>query len=229
MRRAIALVARASRSQASCAERTVDEDRAPGPLGDQRRRHLLVGNHAGARAPAPEPPRHQRGLGCGRRDDQHVHAGKVGRRECRHRPRRPRAAAAPRRGRSSPRPACCRRRCGRPCARRCAWRWRGRARCRRTCAPAPVSACSNSRKMRACSCGAMPMPLSRTRKRISSGARAGLDDQRDAAALGELDGVAGEIEQHLPQPRRVADHVAGQAVLHIGRDLELLAPAPAAR
>ena len=52
---------------------------------------------------------------------------------------------------------------------------------------------------------------------------AGLDDQRDAAGRGELDGVAGEIEQHLAQPRRVADDLPRQALVDIGRDLELLA------
>ena len=34
-----------------------------------------------------------------------------------------------------------------------------------------------------------------------------LDDQRHAAGGGELDGIAGQIEQHLPQPCGVADHL----------------------
>ena len=49
----------------------------------------------------------------------------------------------------------------------------------------------------------------------------GLDDQRHAAGRGELDGVAGEIEQHLAQPRGVADHFHRQPLVDIGRDLEL--------
>ena len=67
----------------------------------------------------------------------------------------------------------------------------------------------------------MPMPVSRTRKLISSGQIARLDDQRHAAGRGELDGVAGEIEQHLPQPRGVADHFCRQPFVDIGRDFEL--------
>ena len=51
---------------------------------------------------------------------------------------------------------------------------------------------------------------------------AGLDDQGDAAGRGELDGIAGEIEQHLPQPRRVADHMHRQPLVDIGGDLDFL-------
>jgi len=50
---------------------------------------------------------------------------------------------------------------------------------------------------------------------------AGLDDERDAAALRELDRIAGEIEQHLPQPSGVADHVQRQPFIDIGGDLEV--------
>src|SRR5258707_796911 len=53
------------------------------------------------------------------------------------------------------------------------------------------------------------------------GPDAGLDDQCDAAGCGEFDGVAGEIEQPLPQPRRVADHFHRQAVVDIGSDFDL--------
>src|ERR1700687_43344 len=42
---------------------------------------------------------------------------------------------------------------------------------------------------------------------------AGLDDDGDPAAVGELDRIAGKIEQHLAQPRRIACHAARQAVL----------------
>ena len=57
---------------------------------------------------------------------------------------------------------------------------------------------------------------------------AGLDDQRDAAGRGELDGVAGEVEQHLAQPRGIADHFERQPLVDIGGDLELAWPARAA-
>ena len=53
------------------------------------------------------------------------------------------------------------------------------------------------------------------------GPDAGLDHQSNAAGRGELDGVAGEIEQHLPQPCRVADHFQRQAFVDIGGDLDL--------
>ena len=68
----------------------------------------------------------------------------------------------------------------------------------------------------------MPMPVSRTMKADFSGPDAGLDDQRNAAGRSELDGIAGEVEQHLPQPRSVADHVHRQPFVDIGGDLDLL-------
>ena len=49
-----------------------------------------------------------------------------------------------------------------------------------------------------------------------------LDNDRDSAAVGEFHRIAGEVEQHLTQARGVADHLRGQAVLDITRDLELL-------
>ena len=57
---------------------------------------------------------------------------------------------------------------------------------------------------------------------------AGLDDQRHAAGRGELDGVAGQIEQHLPQPRGVADHFAPAAARRHRQRSRAFAPAPAA-
>jgi hypothetical protein len=39
------------------------------------------------------------------------------------------------------------------------------------------------------------------------GPDAGLDDDCHAAGCGELDRITSEIEQHLPQPRGIADHV----------------------
>ena len=52
--------------------------------------------------------------------------------------------------------------------------------------------------------------------------RAGLDDDRDAAPFGELDRVAGEVEQHLAQPRSVADDARGQALVDVTADFEPL-------
>ena len=52
--------------------------------------------------------------------------------------------------------------------------------------------------------------------------RARLDDHRDAAGLRELDGVAGEVEQHLAQARGVADQRRRQALVDEGRDLDAL-------
>ena len=45
-----------------------------------------------------------------------------------------------------------------------------------------------------------------------------LDNDRDAALLGELDGVAGEVEQHLAQPGGVPDNVRRQAFVDIAAD-----------
>ena len=53
------------------------------------------------------------------------------------------------------------------------------------------------------------------------GPDSGLDNQRDAAGRGKLDRIAGEIEQHLPQPCGVADHFRRQPLVDIGRDFEL--------
>ena len=127
-----------------------------------------------------------------------------------------------RRGTSRPRRARSRRRSSRPCFRRSVSKWSR---------PRPVppnfrvelpSACSNSRKIRAWSSGEMPMPVSRTEMRDRVGLLARLDDDRDAAALGELDRVAGEVEQHLAQSRRVADDARRQALVDIAADFEPL-------
>ena len=194
-------IARAARAMASRAERVIDQQRVPARSGSIARGDVCVGDRAGPRAPARRAaapaatlrsrPARRSAPPC-RRDRAR---------------RRPSLSPAPRqrqreRGKSSPRRARSRPRCGRPCARRCAGRSRGRGRCRRTCAPAPPSACSNSRKMRSCCSGAMPMPVSRTWNDDLVRPDAGLDHDADAAAVGELDRVAGEIEQHLAQPRR---------------------------
>ena len=50
----------------------------------------------------------------------------------------------------------------------------------------------------------------------------GSTTMRDAAGFGELDGVAGKIDQHLAQPRGIADHGRRQPLVDIGRDFEPL-------
>ena len=96
------------------------------------------------------------------------------------------------------------------------------ARCRHSCGRCVSSACSNSRKIRSLRLGRDADAGVAHQEADFIGPDAGLDDQRDAAGRGELDGVAGEIEQHLPQPRRVADHFHRQPLVDIGRDLDLL-------
>ena len=68
--------------------------------------------------------------------------------------------------------------------------------------------------------GEMPMPVSRTGDGNRVGLRGRLDDDGDAAVIGELDGVAGEVEQHLAQARGVADDARGQALVDVAADLE---------
>ena len=186
-------------------------------------RRRSSGTRPPSRAPARQPPLDQCRPRSRRRDDQH--------RACRARSgatKRGTSASVgrgsgdddaeqSRRGRARSRP-----RCGRPCARRCAGRWQGRGRCRRTCASTPLSACSNSWKMRACCVGGDADAGVAHRERDLAGAGAGLDDDADAAGLGELDGVAGEVEQHLAQPRGVADDALGQPLVDVGGDLEAL-------
>ena len=64
------------------------------------------------------------------------------------------------------------------------------------------------------------MPVSRTVKRrptsaLGSRAVAGDFHAHDHLALvGELDGVAHQVEQHLPQPAGVADQGVGHVRLH---------------
>ena len=51
---------------------------------------------------------------------------------------------------------------------------------------------------------------------------AGLDPDDDLALLGELDGVADEVEQDLPQPARVADQGVGHLRLDLAGQLQPL-------
>ena len=78
-------------------------------------------------------------------------------------------------------------------------------------------ACSNDSKMRGWSACEMPGPVSCTSKRSSDAAVPALAPaaQRHRPGLGELERVAGEVEQHLRQAGRVAEH----AVARVGVDL----------
>ena len=56
------------------------------------------------------------------------------------------------------------------------------------------------------------MPVSETvNRRAAAAVRIPPYPQRTPAGLGELDRVAQQIEQHLPQPRRIADQLGGHA------------------
>ena len=44
----------------------------------------------------------------------------------------------------------------------------------------------------------------------------------DLAALGELDGVADQVDEHLPQPAGIADRDAGHVGQHVADELETL-------
>ena len=46
--------------------------------------------------------------------------------------------------------------------------------------------------------------------------------ERHAAAFGELHGVGEQIDQHLPQPQRVANEVVGHGLVDVGVELESL-------
>ena len=81
-----------------------------------------------------------------------------------------------------------------------------------------ASAWLNASKIFACFSGAMPMPVSRTAKCRQASVRVDrfrLDVNDDFPAAGELDGVADEVDNDLPQPTGVADEFVG----HIRRDM----------
>ena len=118
--------------------------------------------HAGrAHAQLGQQPHERVGTGVERLDDQRIgHAVRKARgrrqgRAAREGDLHPEGAAAP---------GCWRRRCGRPCARRSAWRWSARGRCRRS-SGGRVSACVNGRNSRPGASGVMPMPVSATSMR----------------------------------------------------------------
>ena len=52
--------------------------------------------------------------------------------------------------------------------------------------------------------------------------RARFDDDGDAAGFGEFDRVADQVENHLAQPRRIADHARRQALVDIAADFQAL-------
>ena len=56
-----------------------------------------------------------------------------------------------------------------------------------------------------------------------------LDQDRNTAAFGELDGVAGKVEPHLPQPRRIAKHARWQPLVDIAADFKALGLSPRAQ
>ena len=64
----------------------------------------------------------------------------------------------------------------------------------------------------------MPVSCTEIDDRIRLGVR--LDDDRHAAAFGELDRVAGEVEQNLAQPRLVADNARRQPLVDIAADFQ---------
>ena len=203
-------------------ERVVDQNGVPGALGQQRLRHLDIRNHAGLAAPALQPPRHQRGLDALRRHQHDRLAGQIRRDE---RLRLPSLSAAGKRNRHFEGRAHAGLAFQRDAAAhslddalaRCS----GRGRCRHSSGAMRSSACSNSRKMRSLRLGRDADAGVAHQEADFVRPDAGLDDQRHAAGRGELDRVAGEVEQHLPQPRGVADHLRRQPLVDIGGDLEL--------
>ena len=93
-----------------------------------------------------------------------------------------------------------------------------------------VSSCSKARKIFSCLSGGMPMPVSLTVKRSSTSLRRGVAGDLHAhdhlALLGELDGVADQVEQHLAQPAGVADQGVGHVRLHVVDQLQPLPVGP---
>ena len=88
----------------------------------------------------------------------------------------------------------------------------GPGRCRRTCGWSSSSSLGERLEEAACASGAMPMPVSATSKRTrrrrlrrSAPRRAARAHDYHFAGLGELDGVADQVDQHLAQPAGVAD------------------------
>ena len=80
-----------------------------------------------------------------------------------------------------------------------------RGRCRRTSRVVECRPARTPRRSRRCLSAGIPMPVSDDREVQRDGVlveRRALDVHDDFAALGELDRVADQIRQHLPQPAR---------------------------
>ena len=104
-----------------------------------------------------------------------------------------------------PRPTSLSTRCARPSARRGGPRSPGPGRCRRT-ARGRASACVKASKIARCFSGGMPMPVSVTddsQRHVAASLRlASRTCTTHLALLGELDGVADQVDQDLTQTRR---------------------------
>ena len=91
-----------------------------------------------------------------------------------------------------------------------------------------VSSCSKARKILSCFSGGMPMPVSRTAKRRPTSSLGRGRRRRPprctttSPSFGELDGVADQVEQHLPQPAGVADQGVGHVRLHVADQFQPL-------
>ena len=207
----------------------IDQERVPALLRQHRDRGLRVRHRRGAGAPLREPPRQQRGLDRARRRDQHSGTGEIGRREG----RRVVLVAAGGFARQRHRHAE-----GRSGARH-ALDPDAAAHARDDALADGEAEAGAGELARRAAIGLLELAedaLLRVGRDADTGVAhrdgnvvgpdAGFHHEGDAAALGELDAVAGEIEQHLAQPHRIADHAARQRVIEIGRDLEALALRP---
>ena len=120
--------------------------------------------------------------------------------------RRPTAGPEPRSGRCCRGPARSRPRSRRPSARPAGARWRGRGRCRRAAGSPPNRPGRSAGRAARLAASGMPTPVSRTATSSRPPSAGSIAEARlDAARLGELDRVADEVDQHLPQPGGVAD------------------------
>ena len=202
-------------------ERAIDQHGVPDAFGQQGLGDCPVGNQAGLGAPALQPPRDQRGLDRLRRDQHHRLTAQL---RCRERFWRLAAG----RGEGD---------------RDLEGRSRARLALQRDAAAHALDDAIRDAQAEAGAAIVARGPLVgllelaknphlRVRRNADAGVAhqeadlvgpdSGLDDQRHAAARGELDGIASQIEQHLAQPCGVAHHLLRQAFVDIGRYLELL-------
>ena len=201
-------------------QRVIDQHGVPGALRQQGLGDVGVGKHAGLSAPALQPPRGQRGLDALWRDQHDRLAGEIG-----HREGRLFAVGGSERDRHFECRAGARLALQRDAAAHALDDAVGDAQAEASSAIAVGDLVVGLLEL-------AKNPLARLGRDADAGVAhqkadfigpdAGLDDQGDAAGRGELDGIAGEIEQHLPQPRRVADHVRRQPLVDIGGNFDLL-------